>query len=657
MTHAVTEPAADAGPDGAAPAASPTVPPPAPRDGGSASYDDTPLSTRVWASLYVRLLGTRASDRYWGWMGPALITIFGGFIRFYRLGDPPKLVFDEAYYVRQGVSMLLFGYEQRWIPNEGDVEPAKDFFEAGTPNVFQTATDQADFVVHPPLGKWMIALGERIFGMDNPFGWRFTAALCGTLSILMIARVARRMFGSTLLGCVAGLLLAVDGNHIVHSRTGLLDIFVMFWALAAFACLLIDRDVSRAKLAAKVEAGADLSGAGPWLGLRWWRIAGFACIGACAGTKWSGIFFGAAFAVMSVLWDVGARRAAGVRSWWPGVLPLEQLTAGLGRLTGRRTTYTGRDAVPTPAGLFWWWTTVGTALAVLVVVIGTLKLPGIVAVPLAVLLVVLGLALDLGARRAGGDLWWWAKAFPLETLQAGITFLVVVPGVYLATWTGWFVTQHGYKRQFASVEDPSYGPGWIPAALRSLWKYHVEAYNFHVNVHDSHPYMANPWSWIVSGRPTAFWYDSPKLGERGCTSAECTIAILPIGNPVIWWGGALAILVLLFCWALRRDWRAGAILAGFVGGYLPWFRYQDRTIFQFYAIAFNPWVVLAVTFVIGLLLGRRTASPERRFNGAVAAGVIVVAACVLFVWFFPVNVGIMIPKTAWEARMWLPSWI
>ena len=53
-------------------------------------------------------------------------------------------------------------------------------------------------------------------------------------------------------------------------------------------------------------------------------------------------------------------------------------------------------------------------------------------------------------------------------------------------------------------------------------------------------------------------------------------------------------------WLVRRDWRAGAIAAGLVGGYLPWFLYQDRTIYTFYAIAFEPWVVLAVTFLVAL---------------------------------------------------------
>ena len=59
---------------------------------------------------------------------------------------------------------------------------------------------------------------------------------------LMLALAARRLFGSTLLGLSAGLLLAVDGQHLVHSRTGLLDMSVMFFALGGFCALLLDRD-------------------------------------------------------------------------------------------------------------------------------------------------------------------------------------------------------------------------------------------------------------------------------------------------------------------------------------------------------------------------------------------------------------------------------
>ena len=67
-------------------------------------------------------------------------------------------------------------------------------------------TDPA-FVVHPPLGKWTIALGEYVFGA-TPFGWRIAVAILGTLSILMVARITRRLTRSNLIGTLAGFLLA-----------------------------------------------------------------------------------------------------------------------------------------------------------------------------------------------------------------------------------------------------------------------------------------------------------------------------------------------------------------------------------------------------------------------------------------------------------------
>ena len=108
--------------------------------------------------------------------------------------------------------------------------------------------------MHPPLGKIFIAAGEWLFGL-TPFGWRFAVAVVGSLAILMTARITRRMTRSTLLGCVAGLLLALDGLEFVLSRTAILDIFVMFWILAAFGCLVIDRDRSRARIADAAASG------------------------------------------------------------------------------------------------------------------------------------------------------------------------------------------------------------------------------------------------------------------------------------------------------------------------------------------------------------------------------------------------------------------
>jgi dolichyl-phosphate-mannose-protein mannosyltransferase len=249
------------------------------------------------------------TDRLRGWLVTAFLALFGGFIRFQNLGFPTDNgtpVFDEKHYVPQAWEVLR---------NNGvEDNPAYEL------------------TVHPPLGKQMIAIGEWLFGY-NGWGWRFTAALCAALMILLIVRIARRLTRSTLLGAIAGILLICDGVSHVQGRMGMLDIFLAFFVLVAFGCLLLDRDQVRNRLAVTVAEGwATESPYGPRLGFRWWRFAGGVALGLACGVKWSGIFYIAAFGLLTVLWDVSARRAAGVRRPWLGALRLDVLPALWGLL-------------------------------------------------------------------------------------------------------------------------------------------------------------------------------------------------------------------------------------------------------------------------------------------------------------------------------------
>jgi dolichyl-phosphate-mannose-protein mannosyltransferase len=513
--------------------------------------------------LRSRLLGFRPTDRAWGWLGPGLIALVGGILRFWNLDRPHALVFDETYYVKQAYSLLRYGVEMRTLDSLKEPDAA---FTAGQLNIF-SSTD-GDFVVHPPVGKWVIAVGQWLFGADSGVGWRFSVALVGTLSILVVGRVGRRMFGSTALGCVAAFLLAFEGSHFVMSRTGILDIIVMFWALCAFAALLVDRDRTREVLARKVGGlarGEWPEGGGPWLGWRPWRWVAGISLGLCTGTKWSGLFFLAAFGLMTVWWDMGARRAAGVRSWARGALLKDAPAAAL--------------------------SLVGAALV-----------------------------------------------------------------TYTLSWTGWFVTDTGYHRHWDRYH-PGEGVQWLPPVLRNWWKYHQDAFHFNTTLHTPHPYQSNPWSWMVQTRPTSFYYESPTQGVDGCGVTQCSSAINPVGTISVWWLGILALLVVLWWWLVRRDWRAGAIAAGFVGGYLPWFLYQQRTIYTFYAVAFEPWVVLAIAFMIGLWLGRREADPERWRRRWLVVGGYLLLTLGLFAFFHPIYVADTIPYQHWHWRMWFPSWI
>src|SRR5579859_2261613 len=215
----------------------------------------------------------------WNWAGPLLVTLFGGFLRFYRLADPHAVIFDETYYVPDAYSILRHGVELN------HVSTVNRLLSRGDTNILRGG---GEYVAHPPLGKVLMAGGDWLFGL-TPFGWRFAVAVIGTVSILMTARVTRRMTTSTLLGCVAGLLIALDGLELVLSRTAILDIFLMFWVLAAFGMLVVDRD----------SAGAAIAAGRP-PGIRWRRVLAGVFLGLACACKWDAIWYIPAFAALAI---------------------------------------------------------------------------------------------------------------------------------------------------------------------------------------------------------------------------------------------------------------------------------------------------------------------------------------------------------------------
>ena len=244
-----------------------------------------------------RLVTPMPVDRLRGWIATLTVTAVAGGLRLLRLSFPHADVFDEVYYHWEAVGLLKHGVEQE-----------KPTYLHG-----HLVSQGADFVVHPPLGKWAIAAGIKIFG-NNSFGYRFSAAVAGTLAVLLMIRLARRMFRSTLLGCLAGLLFSLDGMEFVQSRVAMLDILLLVFEVAALACLVADRDDGRRRLAQRLESGTAPGWPGPRLGVRWWRLGCGFFLGCVVATKWDGAYILPAFAVLAFAWDAGARRTAGVRS-------------------------------------------------------------------------------------------------------------------------------------------------------------------------------------------------------------------------------------------------------------------------------------------------------------------------------------------------------
>ncbi|MCW2777889.1 MAG: phospholipid carrier-dependent glycosyltransferase, partial [Frankiales bacterium] len=336
-----------------------------------------------------RILPVAQGTPWVGWALTLLVAVVGGALRFYRLGTPKGRIFDEIYYACDAQNLLRYGVEHATVEGNANCVP----------------TGTGAFIVHPPLGKWLIALGLKAFG-TNEVGWRFAAAVAGTLTIVLVVRIGRRMTGSTLLGVLAGLLLSLDGLHLVQSRVAMLDVFLVLFTTAAFACLVADRDAVRRRLAATPDDA--LRRRGPGLGLRPWLLACGACLGAALATKWSGLYFVAALGLLAFAWEVGARRTAGVRR------PV--------RATLTRSTL---------------------------------------------------------------------------LLVAALVVLPVV--LYTLSWAGWFASDIGYDRHWAT-QNPQTSFGFVPDALRSWWHYHSEIYGFHSHLDSKHPYQSHPYGWLLLAR-------------------------------------------------------------------------------------------------------------------------------------------------------------
>ena len=220
-----------------------------------------------------------------------------------------------------------------------------------------------------------------------------------------------------------------------------------------------------------------------------------------------------------------------------------------------------------------------------------------------------------------------------QILKRAGQFVFLPMAIYLTSWIGWFVSDKGWARNSGS--NP----------ISSLWNYHFEILNFHTNLVEKHSYSANPWSWLVLGRPTSFSYQS---GDS-CGAGKCAQEILAMGTPLLWWSAVIAVAITLGFYLKTVNKSAEIVLAGFAGTYLPWFFFQGRTMFYFYSITTLPFLILALIYCFDLLL------EYRNYQRVIQIFILIVA--INFIYFLPIYIGIEIPYSDWLNRMWLPSWI
>lgn len=102
----------------------------------------------------------------------------------------------------------------------------------------RTAYEHIEYIphyetTHPPLGKLIIGLGIRLFGM-HPFGWRVMGNIAGILMLPVLYLFAKKLFKSSYFATVALLLFSFDFMHFSQTRIATIDSYPVLFILLMY---------------------------------------------------------------------------------------------------------------------------------------------------------------------------------------------------------------------------------------------------------------------------------------------------------------------------------------------------------------------------------------------------------------------------------------
>jgi dolichyl-phosphate-mannose--protein O-mannosyl transferase len=233
---------------------------------------------------------------------------------------------------------------------------------------------------------------------------------------------------------------------------------------------------------------------------------------------------------------------------------------------------------------------------------------------------------------------WFALALvihALATKSSSLKSIALFSGAgifaYLLAWLPWWVSSNGYDRNYSA--NP----------LVSFLKLHVDMFNYNIDYRSSNESVTSAWGWPILWQPTAFVREPKFRGGGSCPEIDgCQVIVSTLGNPLIWWGGSVALLALVWFAVKGLDRRAAVLLVAVAAGWLPWL-VVNRSSFQFYAVVIAGFWCIALAWLVAKLPTQRMA--------LIATSV----ALVSFV-FLPYQYGTPQPDWYWQLTSWLPLW-
>ena len=381
---------------------------------------------------------------------------------------------------------------------------------------------------HPPLGKLIIGLGIRAFGL-NPFGWRFMGTLFGVLMLPFFYIFIKNLFGSTAISTCGTLLFAFDFMHFVQTRIATIDTYGVFFIILMYFFMY-----------RYITAPRDDPYMKKWQEIVPLFLSGL-CFGLGAASKWTAIYAGAGLAVIWVLFRVARGREL--------------------ILTGHRIEH--------------------------------------------------------------------RKELASNILQC-VAFFVIIPAtIYYVSYY-----PYGTAKGMSGLNmflDKDY--------LKIVLDNQSSMLRYHEGVTATHPYSSRWYQWIVDGRPILYFLRSCPNNIKSAFGAFL--------NPLVCWGGLLAIFAMGWKTIKFRDGKAFFILLGYLAQLIPWM-FITRITFEYHYFPCLIFLVLALCHVFNSFRLRDEKWKTKVYG---ATGL----CLLLFIAFYPVLTGTPVPRAYSDLLAWIPS--
>ncbi|MBR5219107.1 MAG: glycosyltransferase family 39 protein [Clostridia bacterium] len=175
-----------------------------------------------------------------------------------------------------------------------------------------------------------------------------------------------------------------------------------------------------------------------------------------------------------------------------------------------------------------------------------------------------------------------------------------------------------------------------------FWNYQTHMLNYHSNVLSDHPFASKWYEWPIMKRPI-WYYNGDGLAEGRISS------ISSFGNPLVWWGASLAVIILAITKIKAKDRRLSFIFIGFAAQFIPW-AFVSREVFIYHFFASVPFIILALSYVM------KEISESFKWGKKAVIGYIG-AVFILFVMFYPVISGMEISHAYGQALELFETWV